>query len=76
MQLVTTGTADGLSPVTATLTNVTPRQARCQNQSNGSNTGRIRLSNSSIVDCEAEGLVVNASDTKKLSASASVKIAA
>jgi hypothetical protein len=66
MQLVTTGRADGISPVTATLNNMVPRQARCQNQSNGSSTGQIRLSNSSLVDCEAEGLVVNAGDSIKI----------
>ena len=66
MQLVTAGKADGLSPITATLNNMVPRQAKCQNQSTGTSTGQIRLSNSLIIDCEAEGLVVNAGDTIKI----------
>lgn len=61
IRLVTIGHADGLSPVGATLTDITPLKARCKNLTTGI-VVFIKPLHSSTVNCEAEGLAVTAGD--------------
>lgn len=61
VQLVTVGTADGLLPVVATLTDVTPLMAKCINLTTRTMV-HVSLAGNPTVDCAAEGLAVAVGD--------------
>jgi hypothetical protein len=62
VRLMTKGRASGAAPIGATLNDLTPLWARCNNLTGHTTTGTVPLQGATTIDCGAEGLAAAPGD--------------